>query len=62
MLNPLIIIFPFTAKYYIKKRDREVRNNINTLRNMFEDLVKTRRLQMKDKNFIDRGDLLSILL
>ena len=57
-----IVFFPSTAHWYVTPWDRENRANIYRLRELLFTLVQKRREEMKNGTYIDKGDLLAILL
>jgi hypothetical protein len=55
-------LFPETYKWELGQSMKENRVNIETLREECRVLIRKRKDQMATPGFLDKGDLLSILL
>ena len=62
LVSPQVVLFPETTKYFVLPQDKEIWNNVMTLRGLLETFVEERRQQIKDGTASDFGDLLAILL
>lgn len=57
-----IILFPDSYRFHYKADDLENLRNIQRLRDFMSNIVDQRRVEMKQPDFHDKGDLLSTLL
>jgi cytochrome P450 len=60
--NLNIILFPDSYKWHLNATDRENLRNIKRIRAFCLDLVKKRRLELQDPNYVDVGGLMSTLI
>ena len=56
-----MLLFPGSYNWHLTREDRENMANIKRLRDAFASLAEKRKQDLKRKDFLDRGDLLSIL-
>jgi cytochrome P450 len=57
-----MVLFPTSYNWYLRREDIETRDNIVRLRCLFEEIIANRQQAMKRPDYVDRGDLVSILL
>jgi len=60
--SPQVVLFPGTVNLYLAPKERENLYNVNKLRDLFFQKVEKRRALMKESTYVEKGDLLSILL
>ena len=56
------LLFQCFDNVYLGRNEKEVLNNTIRFRNFIKDLIAERREMMKKKNFINKGDFLTLLL
>jgi cytochrome P450 len=60
---PHVAFFPtYGVDMYLLPMEQDLKVNIQTIRNLFMDVVIKRREDMKKPGFVDEGDLLTIML
>ena len=63
IIEPHIIFFPFLAKYYITRFERDQARNAKALRNFCEAIINKRRAEIEaNPELAKSGDFMTILL
>jgi len=61
-MTPRQLFFPELNPYYFQKYEKEILENCRLIRRLFLDIVEKRRVEMKKDSYVEKGDLLAMLL
>jgi hypothetical protein len=55
-------MFPFLDQFYLGREEQDLKANLTNYKGHLMKLIKSRQQEVKDPNFINKGDFLTLMV